>query len=395
MTSQRVSRAGARAATRHVPVLTVALAALCVCAASPACAATAPQPPKAAASCVDTVFDAMTDRQRVGQLFAGGLSAAQPDPRQVLLLTGNQVGTVFLAGRSAAGTQATARVVAGLEKAAAGQPAGLLMATDQEGGQVQVLSGPGFTAMPSALVQGGWQAGTLTAAAKTWAQELKAAGVDLNFAPVADVVPAGLGKANAPIGAFDREFGSTSGVVATHSTAFLAGFQQAGVLATLKHFPGLGAVTGNTDVTAGVVDSVTTQQSTSLAPFAEGIKAGAPFVMVSLATYAGIDPQHRAVFSAQVMRQLLRTQLGFKGVVVSDDLGNAKQVQDLAPGDRAVAFLAAGGDMVLTVNANAVPAMTRAVRQQMAADQGFRSTVGESVKRILNAKQQVGLLTCQ
>ncbi|MFD7677227.1 glycoside hydrolase family 3 N-terminal domain-containing protein [Streptomyces sp. NPDC060187] len=354
-------------------------------------------PKFAANTCADTTFRAMTDPQRVGQLFMGSVTPSAPDSKRIALMQQYHVGSVFLAGRSTAGTKATKAVVDPLQTkadTAKGHRVGLLVSTDQEGGQVQVLSGPGFSTIPSALTQGTWTTSKLRSEAAVWAKELKAAGVNLNLAPVADVVPASLGRDNAPIGRFDREFGHTAAAVAPHSDAFLEGSTQSGVLPTLKHFPGLGYVRGNTDTTAGVVDGVTTRNSATVTTFDSGIKAGAPFVMISSATYSKIDSKNRAAFSSTVIQGMLRKDLGFKGVVISDDLGNAVAVKSVSPGDRAVKFLSAGGDVVLTVEPNLIPAMTKAVQSRMAQSSTFRDQVNQSVHRVLNAKQKAGLLSC-
>ncbi|WP_327121836.1 glycoside hydrolase family 3 protein [Streptomyces sp. NBC_01341] len=390
-----------RRAVWPVPLLTFSLVAAGLgvahtSQAMPTDAASARRAPQAA-TCVDTVFAAMSGPQRVGQLFMGGVNASKPDQKRIAVLRKYHVGAVFLAGRSKSGTKATKSLADSLQAkadTAGGHRVGLLVSTDQEGGQVQVLSGPGFSTIPSGLTQGTWSTSKLRGSAATWAKQLKAAGVNLNLAPVADVVPSSLGKNNAPIGRYDREYGHSAATVAPHSTAFAEGFAQADVLATLKHFPGLGYVRGNTDTTAKVVDSVTTRNSASIAPFRSGIKAHAPFVMISLATYSKIDPKHRAVFSPTVIQEMLRKSLGFTGVVISDDLGNAVAVKSVPPADRAVKFLSAGGDQVLTVEPNLVPAMAKAVQTRMAADAAFRAKVDKSVHRILAAKQKAGVLRC-
>ncbi|MEV6018836.1 MULTISPECIES: glycoside hydrolase family 3 N-terminal domain-containing protein [unclassified Streptomyces] len=351
----------------------------------------------AASTCADQTYSAMTTAQRVGQLFMGSVTPSSPDSNRIALMRQYHVGSVFLAGRSKAGTTATKSLVDGLQAKAdsvAGHRVGLLVSTDQEGGQVQVLTGPGFSTIPSALTQGTWTTTKLRAEAAVWAKELKSAGVNLNLAPVADVVPASLGTANAPIGKFNREFGHTAATVAPHSNAFLEGSTQSGVLATLKHFPGLGFVRGNTDTTANVVDTVTTSSSPSISTFKSGINAGAPFVMISSATYSKIDARNRAAFSPTVIQTMLRKNMGFKGVVISDDLGNAVAVKAVAPGDRAVKFISAGGDVVLTVEPNLIPAMTKAVQSRMTQSAAFRTQVSQSVHRVLAAKQKAGLLTC-
>ncbi|MEU6510132.1 MULTISPECIES: glycoside hydrolase family 3 N-terminal domain-containing protein [unclassified Streptomyces] len=401
---RRPGRGRSAALRAGVPLVTMMLAAVgCSEPAAqahtghPARAAADPVPATSAPTCADRVYSAMTQAQRIGQLFMGGISAARPSTTDLRTLRDNHVGSVMLTGRGTAGTEATRKLVDGFRGQAdtvSGRRVGLMVATDQEGGQVQVLSGPGFSPIPAALTQGTWPASTLRTRAAVWAAQLKAAGVDLNLAPVADVVPADLGTRNGPIGHHYREYGHTPDAVAVHSEAFAAGFAQAHVKTTLKHFPGLGRVIGNTDTTANVVDSVTTASDAYLTPFRSGIKAGSPFVMVSLATYTKIDAHHLAAFSPTVIRTLLRTQLGFKGVVISDDLGQAVAVRSFTPAQRAVDFLAAGGNLILTVKPSTVPAMAQAVSARMQKDAAFRADVADSVHRILAAKADAGLLSC-
>jgi len=115
------------------------------------------------------------------------------------------------------------------------------------------------------------------------------------------------------------------------------------VITAGKHSPGLGRVAGNTDTTSGVTDTVTTRSDAYLQPFAAAVQAGMPMLMTSSAYYSRIDPQQPAAFSSTVIDGMVRGDLGFRGVVVSDDLANARQVAAWAPGDRAVLFLRAGG----------------------------------------------------
>lgn len=328
----------------------------------------------------------LSDAQRVGQLFMVGMSsAAAPSAAQLSMLRSYAIGNVMLTGRSTAGTAAVRRISASLRSAST---AGLLrpfVATDQEGGYVQVLSGPGFSTIPTALTQGTWTATTLRAAARTWGGQLAAAGVNLNLAPVLDTVPAGNPTANQPIGRYYREFGYTPGAVAASGTAFLLGMRDAGIATTIKHFPGLGRATGNTDVSAGVTDP-TTRSDPYLAPFSAGVAAGAPFVMVSTARYPNIDPAHLAAFSPTVLGPVLRGDLHFPGVVISDDLGNAASVAATSPGTRAVDFFAAGGDLLLTVNPAVVPAMVAAVRSAMRSSPSFAARIDVALARVLQAK---------
>jgi beta-N-acetylhexosaminidase len=269
----------------------------------------------------------------------------------------------------------------------------LLVSTDQEGGAVQVLHGPGISQMPSALHQGGLTSGRLRSLAGDWARELRAAGVNMNLAPVLDTVAGpNAARRNAPIGAFERQFGYPRQVVARQGTAFARGMSANGVVPTVKHFPGLGRVTANTDVSSGVTDRVTRRGDARLRPFKAAIEAGAPVVMMSTAYYPRMDRRNPAAFSSFIIRTVLRGDLGFRGLVISDDLANAKQVARWPYGGRAVKFLAAGGDMVLTVNPSALPAMYQAVLRRARHDASFRVTVDDAALRVLQAKERRNLL---
>jgi len=157
--------------------------------------------------------------------------------------------------------------------------------------------------------------------------------------------------------------------------------------------PGLGRVRGNTDFTGNVVDRVTTANDPYLQPFRDAIAARVPFVMVALATYTRIDPNHLAVFSPTVMA-ILRDRMGFRGVIVSDDIGAARAIAQIPTGRRAVDFLAAGGDMIISKFTGPAVAMEAAILSRAAADPAFRARVDQAVLRVLQAKAAYGLLPC-
>ncbi|GAB3590027.1 glycoside hydrolase family 3 protein [Angustibacter peucedani] len=352
-------------------------------------------PAAATTSSAQTVLARMTLAQRVGQLFMVGAPATGPVGTTAAQITKYHVGNVMLTGRSSAGTAATKRLTTSLKARATssathGVP--LFVATDQEGGKVQVLSGPGFSTIPSALHQGGWWPSTVRAKAETWGRQLRAAGVNTDLAPVLDTVPsAAFAPKNAPIGYYQREFGYTTARVSTRGGAFAQGLRDAHVAATVKHFPGLGRVTANTDTHAGVTDRTTTRHDAYVGPFADAVAAGVPFVMTSSAVYSRIDPDRPAAFSRTVVTGMLRGDLGFRGVVISDDLGHAVQVASWTPGGRAISFVRAGGDMVLTVDPATLPAMYDAVYQLARTSPAFRQQVDSAALRVLETKVRVGV----
>ena len=354
-----------------------------------------PTTASAAAACVAQVYDGMTQAQRVGQLFLVGVSADEAGPVTTAALQQYHFGSLLLnpSGEGVGALRAATDHMQSLATAANTGSARFFVAANQEGGQILPLTGPGFSVIPSALTQGSWSVSDLRQQAAGWAGELRAAGVNLDLAPVMDVVPPGTASTNAPIGADDREFGFDPVTNGTHGAAFIQGMASAGVATSAKHFPGLGRVTGNTDFTPNVVDSVTTPADPYLSSFRAAIEAGVPFVMVALATYTRIDAARLAVFSPTVMR-LLRSQLGFGGVIVSDDLGQAKAVAMIPAAQRALGFLSAGGDMITSQDLGPAEEMAPAVLAQAAADPAFRAKVDTAALRVLSAKQAYGLLPC-
>ena len=357
--------------------------------ASAATSTTSSPPPR----CAETLLKTLTLEQKVGQLLMVGAQAGTAPTALDPVLTGQKAGGVVLLG-----TWSGAPTVSGavehwqpLGRSAGG--VGLLVSADQEGGQVRHLQGTGFAATPASLRQG--LAGTAGPNASTVAGNLKAAGVNINLAPVADTVAAAFAPRNGPIGVYQREYGNDPATVTRSVVAATTALQAGGVSATLKHFPGLGRVTGNTDLTAdGTTDTTTTVDDAYLEPFRAGVQAGADLVMVSSATYSQIDPDNRAPFSRSLVTGLLRERLGYDRVVISDDLGGAVAVASVPPGERATRFVAAGGDIVLTGLPQTAAPMAGALRDKATAEPAFAAQVDAAATRVLELKVRRGLAGC-
>lgn len=388
--------------TRRTAVAALACGALSAtaCAAGAADAPNAGQPAATARPAgsapgpITSAFNSMSDAQRVGQLFMASLESGASHSTINTLMSKDHVGNVILQGHWDSGTAAVSSATAQLRSqvnSSTTKGVGLWIAGDQEGGYIQPFKGSGFSSIPSALVQGTHTAAWELSATQKWGAQLKHAGVNVDLAPVADVVPAGTAASNAPIGALRREFGSTTQVVDPHVSAFVQGMHSVHVATSVKHFPGLGRVTGNTDDVSKVVDSTTTSAASFMAPYQAGIRAGTPMVMVSLAYYTKIDHTQQAAFSHTVITDLLRNKLGYKGVVISDSLA-AASAETVSPSGRAIRFLNAGGDIMLQTDDTVITQMETSVLHQMAINSTFRNTVYAAVKRVLSAKNSAGLL---
>lgn len=328
--------------------------------------------------------------ERAGQLIMAPMFAGGNPADLSALISTRHVGSVALIGNWNNGTAAAKTAADALQSYA---PSGnqLIVSTDQEGGQVQHLKGSGFDTMPSAVAQGQMSADTLRSSAKTWGGQLKQAGINVDLAPVLGTVQVKR-SSNAPIGALNRDFGLDSNGNAQHGIAFVEGMRDAGVGATVKHYPGLGAVTGNTDFTTeGILDTTTTLDDEEIGAFNTTIKQAKPaMVMMSLATYQRIDSSAPAAFSSKIIDGTLRGSVGYDGVVISDSL-SAAAVSGIATKDLGVRLVDAGGDLACIGDTSYVTPILDGIIARAQSDPAFAKKVTASATRVMTLKYQMGL----
>lgn len=328
--------------------------------------------------------------ERAGQLIMAPMFAGGNPADLSALISTRHVGSVVLIGNWNNGTAAAKTAADALQSYA---PSGnqLIVSTDQEGGQVQHLKGSGFDTMPSAVAQGQMSADTLRSSAKTWGGQLKQAGINVDLAPVLGTVQVKR-SSNAPIGALNRDFGLDSNGNAQHGIAFVEGMRDAGVGATVKHYPGLGAVTGNTDFTTeGILDTTTTLDDEEIGAFNTTIKQAKPaMVMMSLATYQRIDSSAPATFSSKIIDGTLRGSVGYDGVVISDSL-SAAAVSGIATKDLGVRLVDAGGDLACIGDTSYVTPILDGIIARAQSDPAFAKKVTASATRVMTLKYQMGL----
>jgi len=280
------------------------------------------------------------------QLLAGAMvlcsfsGATVPDWALDRLRAGLAAGLLLYQRNLLSEAQATANARAAQAAAlAAPTPLPAVIATDQEGGIVARVPGPPSA---SAAVMGTRPAADIEAEGKATGELLLRWGVNTDLAPVADVARWGTFEARA-----GRSFSGDPSIAAGAVTAFASGLREGGVAATLKHFPGLGAASANTDHADGVVDvSAADLDAVDLVPFRAGIAAGVPLVMVASAAYPALSPG-LALTSPAIVDGLLRGRLGFPGVVMSDALDASGVGVVGSPGQAAVAGAQAGVDLFI------------------------------------------------
>jgi len=321
-------------------------------------------------------------------------SSTQPSTSDRKTIRDLHVGSVVLLGNSRAGRTRTKQLITDL-RSGAGKTDGVkvLVAVDQEGGLVQRLQGRGFTRIPTARDQARWSDSKLRSRAKTWSTELGLAGVDANLAPVADVVPSDIGDANEPIGGLHRGYGSNPRTVARKTAAVVDGMHAGGTATAAKHFPGLGRVKGNTDFVAKVYDRTTTRHDPLLAGFQAEVEHGTDMVMISSAIYTRIDSRHPATYSSTVMKTMLRSDLGFTGVIVSDSL-SGEALARVKVRDRGVRFISAGGDLALSGSFSQLRSIRAGIVTKAEDSSSFRHQVELSATRVVEMKARQGLSSC-
>ncbi len=215
-------------------------------------------------------------------------------------------------------------------------------------------------------------------------QKLEKLGFNVNFAPVADIL-----DGDNVIG--NRSFGSDAEVVSKMVSSFVEGLSISKVSATLKHFPGQGSTTGDTHYNYVESDRTEKQiRKSELLPFESGIKSGADFVMVGHMTVKAFDEKYPATFSKRIITELLKEEMKFDGVVITDAMNMGAILNTYTSGDAAVSAVSAGADMILMPNdfKSAYDALYNAVKDGEISE----SRIDESVARIIKIKIKKGLI---
>ncbi len=300
---------------------------------------------------------------RAGRRVMAGFEGAQAPPALIKRVRAGEVGGVILFQRNVESAVQVAALLRALQDAARSSPSGepLLVGIDQEGGRVNRLS-PDFTTFPPARAFGrAGEAALAREAARITGRELAAVGVNVNFAPVADVLT---NPDCAVIG--DRAYGEEPEVVARMAEAVAAGLAEGGVAACAKHFPGIGDMAPDPHEVLPACDlAPDTLRARELLAFRRLMANPPACVMVAHAVYTQIDPDAPASLSPRFLRDILRGEVGFGGVSITDDLDMGAIEGTAGAALRAVE---AGADVALICHSQdaqqeAVAAIARAIAQ--------------------------------
>jgi beta-N-acetylhexosaminidase len=325
----------------------------------------------------------MTSREKIGQLFMIGFLGTTVTPELAALIRDYKPGGVILFSRNLESVEQIVQLTNDLQRCSPKVP--LLISIDQEGGRVSRLP-EGFTIFPPCELIGRCHSGELAyAAAATIAKELRAVGINMNMAPVLDV---NSNPDNPVIG--DRAFGSSSDVVGEMGLVTAAGLQDHKIVACGKHFPGHGDTSADSHKELPVVEAFRERlEVVEFPPFRRAAAAGIATMMTAHVLYKALDDRLPATLSPDIVTHVLREQMQYEGVVLTDDLEMHAIVDHYGPGDAAVLALLAGCDMLLICkDRDREIAAFEAVEKAVASGAIDTPRLDRSVMRIQRVKQR-------
>jgi len=364
-------------------------AALASASASPPAspAHTAAPSPTATPLPVPTPTPPPTLAQMVGQKLIVRMDGRAPSKRLLQRASRGEIAGVVLFGFQVE-TEQQVRAAANSLQAAAkagGQPP-LLIMIDQEGGGIRGLpwAQPVLSAARMGRTNDPDRVRALGAAAGA---ALTKAGVNVNLAPVADVP----GSAPSFMRDTQRTFSSNAETVGRMAAAFAEGLASQDVLATAKHFPGIGRVARNTDRFVETVSTSRSRLARDLAPFRALVEGGVPIVMLSNATYASLDPDNAAGWSRAIATDLLRGELGFTGVSITDSLNGTAKARGVSPRSLAARAAGAGVDLVMLTGRESASALAyQGLLRRAESGELERADLEASYQRVLALKATLG-----
>ncbi|GAA0832714.1 beta-N-acetylhexosaminidase [Bifidobacterium pullorum subsp. gallinarum] len=326
--------------------------------------------------------------QKVGQMFVCGFNALTPNEHANILIDQYQVGGICYFRRNVRTLPQLAELSESLQQLASGsQKLPLLISIDQEGGMVARIDHEGISRIPGNMALGAaGSAEDSYRVAQIGARELRSLGVNMNFAPCLDV---NNNPRNPVIGV--RSFSEDPQAVAALGTAAIKGYQEEGVSATAKHFPGHGDTSVDSHLgRASVPHDMERLRRVELYPFAQAIKAGVDAIMTAHVSFPAIESSDLpATLSHAVLTGLLREEMGFEGLIVTDCLEMHAISKEYGIPEGAIRAIEAGADCVLV--SHTLSEQTAAITAVIEAVQSGRlsmNLIDRSVERILALKER-------
>lgn len=323
----------------------------------------------------------------IGQLCFIGISGKSLTSEERGFIVENDIGGVILFGRNVADPKQVRDLCAEIQSLRHEQAdkSPLFIGIDMEGGRVHRLKSP-FTVWPPVARLGELDNATVSYHfAQMMGTELRSVGINLNFAPSVDVLT---NPENKVIG--DRAIGSDVALVERHASALVRGYLKSNVLSCAKHFPGHGntLVDSHEDLPVENVDRKRLE-SLELLPFKRAIRARVDMILTAHIRFPLIDPVWPATLSEVFLKDILRNDLKYRGLVVTDDLGMGALVKHHSHEEIAVRALTAGVDLLLYCNEPSVPPLALdAIHSALAQGQLSRAELEEKHRRVMALKAE-------
>lgn len=326
-------------------------------------------------------------QNKIGQLFFIGLQGTELTADEAKFMTENDIGGVTLFGRNVKTPEQIHKLCTDLYNLKDKMPSKMppFIAIDMEGGRVHRLKPP-FTQWPAIAKVGALDSTSVTFKfANMMGTELRAMGINLDFSPCVDVLS---NPDNVLIG--DRSFGSDPEFVAKMASAIVRGYIKAGVIPCAKHFPGHGNTIIDSHEDLPVEDSeLAVLQERELIPFKKTFRARMDLVMTAHILYSKIDAKLPATLSPTIMKKLLRDDLKYRGLVISDDLDMKALSKNYPREDIPVMALQAGCDILLYCNEfDSPPIGLKAVKKAIAEGKVSTAQLEESYAKVMTLKNE-------
>ncbi|AZK48391.1 beta-N-acetylhexosaminidase [Paenibacillus lentus] len=335
-----------------------------------------------------SMLEQMSTAEKLGQLVLVGVEGTTPDDTARQFLEDYHVGGFIFYKNNIKNAEQALDFFNQLKKMNKESKVPLFLSVDEEGGRVTRMP-EDFKALPTAEKIGASGSEELAAdLGSIIGKELSGFGLNMDFAPVLDV---NSNPSNPVIGS--RSFGNNAEVVSRMGITMLQAIEQEGVIPVVKHFPGHGDTSVDSHLSLPVVEhDLERLRQLELVPFARAIKEGADAVMVAHLLMPELDAEHPASFSRAVITELLREELNFQGVVITDDMTMGAIVKHYDIGEAAVKFIQAGGNIVLVGHEKdrqlaVIHALTAAVE----SEQITLDMLDDRVYSILKLKEKYGL----
>ncbi|WP_155987867.1 beta-N-acetylhexosaminidase [Gorillibacterium massiliense] len=330
----------------------------------------------------------MTLDEKIGQMLLVGIDGTEMNDQMNSLIKTYHAGGVILYKPNIESASQTVTLVNALKKANAANSAPLFLGVDEEGGRVSRLPAP-YTKMPTSRSIGQVDKPAFSyEVGRMLARQVASLGLNLDFAPVMDVDS---NPDNPVIG--DRSFGRSASIVSSLGVQTMKGLQAEGVVTALKHFPGHGDTSVDSHLGLPIVNhNLERLRSLELIPFSKAVKAGADMVMVAHILLPALDADYPASFSKPVITDLLRGELGYDGVVITDDLTMGAVTKNYTLEKAAVKAIQAGGDILLVGHGfTEEKTVFNAVKDAVQNGTLSEERLNESVLRILKLKEKYQL----